>query len=96
MAEQATLPQVDEAMSEIGQVAQTVREQAPFPQTMPQPVDAAFVDILKDQEAVCMSAIDDLNKSINAMANRKDEYERCLNRVRKALEFEPPKTLEAS
>lgn len=74
--------------SELSATTATVHKEAPFPETTPRPIDAALVDMLREQRAMYTNDITDLDNAIDDMKARRDEYRRAVMRIDAAIDVQ--------
>ncbi|WP_286133764.1 MULTISPECIES: hypothetical protein [unclassified Labrenzia] len=84
MSEQA----LQEMETALGNAVKVANREMPLPNTLPQPVDSALVDSLRNQAATFEEAIQDLDKAIGDLQARRSEYGRALIRCKAALDVQ--------
>jgi hypothetical protein len=69
-------------------------QEMPLPNTLPQPIDAAFVDMLRRQADEYKAAIKDIDNVISDYTARRQEYHRALARANAALDLQLNEVVE--
>ena len=80
----------------VSRVVAMAEQEMPLPNTVPQPIDAAFVDMLRQQAEECRAAIKDIDNVIGDYTARRQEYSRALARANAALDLQLNEVVEAT